>query len=128
MTWNDLLGRSKSGRNSGSKRAVKCHFSGRIVPLSGANSASFQNMSLIAIDMINHYDKNRFISKRTLARMADVSPRTFARYLATKRQILEKFGVSPKAKKLPPQVVRYIVSTQLLRRPFIQRIPGFEIS
>jgi len=58
--------------------------------------------------MINHYDKNRFISKRTLARMADVSPRTFARYLATKREVLEKFGVSPKAKKLPPQVVRYI--------------------
>jgi len=58
--------------------------------------------------MINHYDKNRFISKRTLARLADVSPRTFARYLATKREVLEKFGVSPKAKKLPPQVVRYI--------------------
>ena len=46
MTWNDLLGRSKSGRNSGSKRAVKCHFSGRIVPLSGANSASFQNSAM----------------------------------------------------------------------------------
>ena len=26
--------------------------------------------------MINYYDKNRFISKRELARLADVSPRS----------------------------------------------------
>ena len=31
--------------------------------------------------MINIYDKNRFISKSTLAKLADVSPRTFRRYL-----------------------------------------------
>ena len=39
--------------------------------------------------MINYYDKNRFISKSTLARLADVSPRTFARYLATRRHVLD---------------------------------------
>ena len=31
--------------------------------------------------MVNIYDRNRFISKSTLAKLADVSPRTFHRYL-----------------------------------------------
>ena len=31
--------------------------------------------------MVNIYDKNRFISKSTLAKLADVLPRTFRRYL-----------------------------------------------
>ena len=38
--------------------------------------------------MRNYYDKNRFISKSELARLADVSPRTFCRYLASRRHIL----------------------------------------
>ena len=58
--------------------------------------------------MINYYDKKRFISKSTLARLADVSPRTFRRYLATRREILKIFGVTPKTQKLPPYAVRYI--------------------
>ena len=58
--------------------------------------------------MVNYYDKNRFISKRELARLADVSPRTFSRYLATRRHILDAMGISPKAQKLPPQAVKYI--------------------
>ena len=32
--------------------------------------------------MVNYYDKNKFISKRELARLACVSDRTFSRYLA----------------------------------------------
>ena len=58
--------------------------------------------------MVNHYDKHRFISKKELARLADVSPRTFSRYLATRREQLSAMGVSPKAQKLPPYAVRYI--------------------
>ena len=58
--------------------------------------------------MVNYYDRKRFISKSTLARLADVSPRTFRRYLATRREILNILGVSPKAQKLPPYAVRYI--------------------
>ena len=58
--------------------------------------------------MVNYYDKKRFISKSTLARLADVSPRTFSRYLDSRREILKIFGVSPKAQKLPPYAVRYI--------------------
>ena len=38
--------------------------------------------------MINYYDKNRFISKSELARLADVSPRTFCRYLASRRPVV----------------------------------------
>lgn len=53
--------------------------------------------------MINYYDKNRFISKRELARLADVSPRTFCRYLASRRHILTAMGISPKAQKLRPR-------------------------
>jgi len=58
--------------------------------------------------MINYYDKNRFISKKQLAKLADVSPRTFSRYLATRRHILDAMGISPKAQKLPPQAVKFI--------------------
>ena len=58
--------------------------------------------------MINNYDRYRFISKAELARLANVSPRTFTRYLASKRQVLNAMGVSPKAHMLPPQAVRYI--------------------
>lgn len=46
--------------------------------------------------------------KSELARLAGVSPRTFRRYLATRRPILSAMGVSPKAQKLPPKAVQYI--------------------
>ena len=67
--------------------------------------------------MINYYDKNRFISKSTLARLADVSPRTFSRYLQTRRHILDAMGISPKAQKLPPQAVRYICEDYCIDLP-----------
>ena len=67
--------------------------------------------------MINFYDKHRFISKSELARLADVSPRTFSRYLATRRHILDAMGVSPYAQKLPPQAVRYICEDYCIDLP-----------
>ena len=67
--------------------------------------------------MINYYDKNRFISKSTLARLADVSPRTFARYLSTRRHILDAMGISPKAQKLSPRAVRYICEDYCIDLP-----------
>ena len=67
--------------------------------------------------MINFYDKNRFISKSTLARLADVSPRTFSRYLQSRRPILDAMGISPKAQKLPPQAVRYICEDYCIDLP-----------
>ena len=67
--------------------------------------------------MINFYDKNRFISKSTLAKLADVSPRTFRRYLATRRHIFDAMGISPRAQKLPPQAVRYICEDYCIDLP-----------
>jgi hypothetical protein len=67
--------------------------------------------------MVNYYDKKRFISKSTLARLADVSPRTFSRYLASRREILKIFGVTPKAQKLPPYAVRYICEDYCIDLP-----------
>ena len=67
--------------------------------------------------MVNLYDKNRFISKSTLAKLADVSPRTFRRYLQTRRHILDAMGISPKAQKLPPQAVRYICEDYCIDLP-----------
>lgn len=67
--------------------------------------------------MINFYDKNRFISKSTLAELADVSPRTFRRYLQSRRPILDSMGISPKAQKLPPQAVRYICEDYCIDLP-----------
>ena len=55
------------------------------------------------IYMINYYDKHLFISKKKLAELAGVSERTFRRYLATRRHILDEMGISPKAQLLPPQ-------------------------
>ena len=67
--------------------------------------------------MINIYDKNRFISKNTLAKLADVSPRTFRRYLQSRRHILDAMGISPRAQKLPPQAVRYICEDYCIDLP-----------
>ena len=67
--------------------------------------------------MVNLYDRHRFISKRQLAELAGVSPRTFARYLASRRPILDAMGISPKAQKLPPQAVRYICEDYCIDLP-----------
>ena len=67
--------------------------------------------------MINYYDQNRFISKRTLALQADVSPRTFQRYLQSRRHVLEAMGVNPKAQKLPPKAVQYICEDYCIDLP-----------
>ena len=69
------------------------------------------------IYMINYYDKHLFISKKKLAELADVSPRTFSRYLASRRHILEAMGISPKAQKLPPQAVKYICEDYCIDLP-----------
>ena len=58
--------------------------------------------------MINNYDRYRFYSKGELARLAGVSPRTFRRYLASRRAALEAMGISYRAQKLPPQAVKYL--------------------
>ena len=67
--------------------------------------------------MINYYDKHLFISKKKLAELAGVSERTFRRYLATRRHILDAMGISPKAQKLPPQAVRYICEDYCIDLP-----------
>ena len=46
--------------------------------------------------------------KSELAHLAGVSSRTFARYLATRRQILSEMGVSQYAQMLPPKAVKYV--------------------
>jgi len=67
--------------------------------------------------MINFYDRHRFVSKRQLAKLAGVSDRTFSRYLASRRHILDAMGISPKAQKLPPQAVRYICEDYCIDLP-----------
>ncbi len=71
----------------------------------------------VILSMINIYDPHRFISKSTLAKLADVSPRTFRRYLATRRHVLDAMGISPKAQKLPPQAVKYICEDYCIDLP-----------
>ena len=67
--------------------------------------------------MINLYDPHRFISKSTLAQLAEVSPRTFARYLQTRKHVLDAMGVSPKTQKLPPLAVHYICEDYCIDLP-----------
>ena len=67
--------------------------------------------------MINYYDKHLFISKKKLAELAGVSDRTFRRYLATRRHILDEMGISPKAQLLPPQAVKYICEDYCIDLP-----------
>ena len=85
------------------------------------------------IYMINYYDKHLFISKKKLAELADVSPRTFSRYLASRRHILEAMGISPKAQKLPPQAVKYIcedycidLPTELQNQQVLEKSPIYQ--
>lgn len=67
--------------------------------------------------MINFYDKHKFISKKKLAELAGVSPRTFTRYLASRRHILEAMGVLPNARLLPPQAVKYVCEDYCIDLP-----------
>ena len=67
--------------------------------------------------MVNLYDKHKFISKKELARLAGVSPRTFTRYLATRRHILDAMGIPPKARLLPPQAVKYVCEDYCIDLP-----------
>ena len=67
--------------------------------------------------MVNYYDKHRFISKKELARLAGVSARTFCRYLASRRHILDAMGVLPNARLLPPKAVKYICEDYCIDLP-----------
>ena len=67
--------------------------------------------------MINIYDNTRFISKSTLAKLAGVHRNTFSRYLQSRRAVLEKMGINPKARLLPPQAVRYICEDYCIDLP-----------
>ena len=67
--------------------------------------------------MVNLYDKHKFISKKQLAELAGVSPRTFTRYLASRRHILEAMGVLPNARLLPPQAVKYVCEDYYIDLP-----------
>ena len=46
--------------------------------------------------------------KSELAKLAGVSNSTFYRFLKTRRSVLEAMGISIYAKKLPPDIVKYI--------------------
>ena len=67
--------------------------------------------------MTNFYDKHKFISKKRLAELAGVSERTFSRYLATRRRILDEMGVSPHARLSPPQAVMYVCEDYCIDLP-----------
>ena len=67
--------------------------------------------------MVNYYDKHLFISKKKLAELAGVSRYTFSRYLKSRRHILEAMGVSPLARLLPPQAVKYVCEDYCIDLP-----------
>jgi len=67
--------------------------------------------------MVNLYDKHKFISKKQLAELAGVSSRTFTRYLASRRHILDTMGVLPNARLLPPQAVKYVCEDYCIDLP-----------
>ena len=50
----------------------------------------------------------KYMSKYELAMMAGVSPRTFSRYLRSRREVLRAMGVTPRAHLLPPKAVKFI--------------------
>ena len=58
--------------------------------------------------MQTQYDPLRFYSKSELARLAGISYSTFYRFLKTRRPVLASKGISIYAKKLPPDIVKYI--------------------
>jgi hypothetical protein len=58
-----------------------------------------------------------FISKRELAKNAHVSYSTFQRFLRSRRDVLDAFGVSPYAKKLPGYVAKYLIENYCIDMP-----------
>ena len=52
--------------------------------------------------------KMKAMYKSELAKLAGVSNSTFYRFLKTRRSVLEAMGISIYAKKLPPNIVKYI--------------------
>ncbi len=67
--------------------------------------------------MKNFYDSERFIKKSTLATLAEVSSRTFARYLETRRDDLEEMGAPPSIRTFPPIAVEYICEDYCIDLP-----------
>lgn len=63
--------------------------------------------------------------KSELAKLAGVSSRTFRRYLATRRPILTAMGISPHARLLPPQAVRFISEDYCIDLPPCRKIKFF---
>ena len=103
-------------KKSATIQGEKCHYSRRKVPLFTVKRALF-NTNYNVKKMINYYNKHRFISKKELARLAGVSERTFCRYIASRRHILEAMGVLPNARLLPPQAVKYFCEDYCIDLP-----------
>jgi hypothetical protein len=55
--------------------------------------------------------------KSELARLAGVSDNTFRRYLNSRRDVLAKMGVAPRAKLLPPKAVKFIIDDYCIEIP-----------
>ncbi len=56
-------------------------------------------------------------SKYELAQAAGVSTETFRRWLRTDKPFFEAHGINPKAKVLPPVVVKYICEKYCIDLP-----------
>lgn len=67
--------------------------------------------------MINYYDSKRSISKAQLAKYAEISPRAFAYYLESRKEILASLGVKPLARKLNPAAVKYVCEDYCIDLP-----------
>jgi hypothetical protein len=55
--------------------------------------------------------------KSQLARLAGVSANTFRRYLNSRREVLARMGVTPKAQTLPPKAVRFVIDDYSIELP-----------
>ena len=66
---------------------------------------------------MENYKNMKTMYKSELARLAGVSTNTFRRYLNTRRAILARMGVSPRAKTLPPKAVEYVVEDYCIDVP-----------
>ncbi|MBO6124950.1 MAG: hypothetical protein J6P55_03710 [Bacteroidaceae bacterium] len=55
--------------------------------------------------------------KSELAQLAGVSANTFRRYLNTRRDVLAKMGVAPRAKMLTPKAVKFIIDDYCIEMP-----------
>lgn len=67
--------------------------------------------------MKNFYDPERYIKKSDLAEYADVSSRTFARYLERRRDELAKMGLYPEIRTFPPNGVEYVCEDYCIDLP-----------